>query len=152
MPDTLPRIIEFLSAIGLPAHRAVVSSPTIVPGIHIDRGTLIVDASQLRWPGDLLHEAGHLAILLPEDRMVVTGTAGEDPGFEMAAIAWSWAALVQLRLDPAVVFHEEGYRGGSQGLIDNFSMGRFVGVPMLRWMGMIADERQFPSMSRWLRE
>jgi hypothetical protein len=84
--------------------------------------------------------------------MVLTGTAGEDPGFEMAAIAWSWAALVHLRLDPAVVFHEEGYRGGSQSLIDNFSMGRFIGGPMLRWMGMIADERHFPSMSRWLRE
>jgi hypothetical protein len=51
-----------------------------------------------------------------------------------------------------VVFHKEGYRGGSQSLIDNFRMGRFIGVPMLRWMGMIADERHFPSMSRWLRE
>ena len=61
----------------------------------------------------------------------------------MAAIAWSWAALVHLRLDPAVVFHQEGYRGGSQSLIENFSMGRFVGVPMLRWMGMITRQHHF---------
>ena len=152
MPDTLPRIIEFLTTIGLPVHRAAISSAAVVPGIYIDRGTLLVDESQLKWPGDLLHEAGHLAILLPQHRMIVTGTAGEDPGFEMAAIAWSWAALVHLRLDPAVVFHQEGYRGSSESLIENFRMSRFVGLPMLRWMGMIADERHFPAISRWLRE
>ena len=40
------------------------------------------------------------------------------------AIAWSYAAGVHLGLSASLVFHEMGYRGGSQALIDNFSMGR----------------------------
>ena len=48
----------------------------------------------------------------------------------MMAIAWSYAAAVHLGLDPAVVFHEAGYRGGSGSLIENFAQERYIGVPI----------------------
>jgi hypothetical protein len=77
----------------------------------------------------------------------------------MMAIAWSYAALRHLQLAPEVVFHPDGYRGGSQSLIENFGQGRYFGVPMLQWLGMTADEKQaeklgiapYPHMTNWLR-
>jgi len=70
-----------------------------------------------------------------------------------------YAVVVHLRLDPAVVFHEEGYRGTSSALIENFQQGRTFGVPMLQWLGMTYDVNRAPShqvapyphMIRWLR-
>ena len=57
----------------------------------------------------------------------------------MMAIAWSYAASVHLQLDPSVVFHADGYRGGSQSLIENFTGGRYIAVPTLQWLGMTAE-------------
>ena len=85
---------------------------------------------------------------------------GEGGGDEMMAIAWSWAAMVHLELKPEIVFHPDGYRGGSESIIENFSNGRFFGVPMLQWLDMTADEKHaeelgvlpYPHMIKWLRE
>ena len=42
---------------------------------------------------------------------------------------------------PCVVFHEHGYRGGSQSMLENFAAGRYIGVPMLQWRGLCLDEK-----------
>ena len=53
-------------------------------------------------------------------------------------------------LDPAVVFHEDGYRGGSASLIQMFTARSTpIGVPVLRWLGMTRD---YPVMIRWLND
>jgi len=144
------QIVRFLAEIGITVRWDRIEEPTVLPGITIDIGTL--------HPGDLLHEAGHLAVIPGEERAQLVGTAGSDPAREMMAIAWSYAALRHLRLDPAVVFHEGGYRGGSRNLIDNFGAGRYIGVPVLQWLGMTADAGRaaelgvepYPNMLRWL--
>jgi hypothetical protein len=131
-----------------------------LPGIAVAKGVLLVDESTLKHPGDLLHEAGHLAVLPPERRKRAGADVGIDPAEEMAAIAWSYAALVHLELDPAIVFHAEGYRGGSEALVENFTQGRYIGVPILQWLGMTFDAKaardrgvsHYPHMVRWLAE
>lgn len=35
---------------------------TLLAGIAIREGVIIVDAEKLSYPGDLLHEAGHIAV------------------------------------------------------------------------------------------
>jgi hypothetical protein len=78
----------------------------------------------------------------------------------MMAIAWSYAAAVHLQLPLEVLFHAEGYRGGSQSLIDNFAAGRYLAVPMLQWLGMTYDDKRakeagvdpYPNMVKWLRD
>ncbi len=85
---------------------------------------------------------------------------GSDPAEEMMAIAWSYAAAVHLRIDPAIVFHAAGYRGGGANLRDAFSRGGGVGVPMLQFYGMTFDRKRaaeegvpaYPCMRYWLRE
>src|SRR5258707_2127307 len=114
-------IAAFLAEIGLPVEIAEIHHPTFLPGIHADSGILRVDPSRLSFPGDLLHEAGHLALLTAQQRNQVTGNVGDSGGEELGAIAWSYAAAVHLQLDPCVVFHEHGYRGASESMLQNFA-------------------------------
>lgn len=134
-------IAAFLMEIGLPVEIGEIHQPTFLPGIHAESGILRVDPAKLSWPGDLLHEAGHLALLTGEQRKQVIGNVGDDGGAELGAIAWSYAAAIHLHLDPGVVFHEHGYHGGSQGILENFAAGRYIGVPMLQWRGLAFDVR-----------
>ena len=74
------------------------------------------------------------------------------------AIGWSDAAALHLGLDPAVVFPAAGYRDGSVSLLDNFANGRYVGVPMLQWVGLTADATraealgvaEYPHILHWV--
>ncbi|HEX8742254.1 MAG TPA: hypothetical protein VF712_03890 [Thermoleophilaceae bacterium] len=153
------RILAFLRGVGIDVAAAPIEGETVLPGIAIRGGRLIFDPGRLEWPGDLLHEAGHLAVTDPALRATLEEVR-DDPGEEMAAIAWSYAATVALGLDPAVVFHDHAYGGGPLRMIENFTSGRDVGVPLLHAWDMSgprphralpADARPYPHMDRWLR-
>lgn len=154
------KIAGFLESIGLAVRFADIPDPTFLPGITVQNGILTIDEPKLLFPGDLIHEAGHLAMLPPSQRAHADGHMGDDGGIEMAAIAWSYAAAIHLGFPPAFVFHDAGYKGGAQSLLDNFAAGRYVGVPMLEWARLTASEKNakalgvqpYPSMLRWLRE
>ena len=47
----------------------------------------MVVEEETAYPGDMLHEAGHLAVVPPERRLEMDKHAGDDGGEEMAAIA-----------------------------------------------------------------
>ena len=145
------RIVAFLVSIGLPVRGSEVPGPSFLPGIAIEGGALVVDEERLLYPGDLLHEAGHLALLPRDSRSTIHGDAGDDGGFEVGAIAWSYAAAVHLGIDPAIVFHKAGYRGASQSILQSFAAGRYIGVPILQWVGLTTAET-YPAMHTWLRE
>jgi hypothetical protein len=153
-------ICSFIREIGLSLEAATISEETFLPGIAIYGGVMLVDEGKLSQPGDLLHEAGHLATTAPDRRFSAEREVGQNGGDEMMAIAWSWAALTHLRLAPEVVFHPEGYSGGSKSIIENFSNDRFFGVPMLQWLGMTADDDNadklgvlpYPNMIKWIRD
>ena len=154
-------ILAFLERIGLPVRREPIEGKTFMPGITIRGGELVIDEDELAYPGDLLHEAGHLAMMTAEERASCNGDSGDDAGAEMGAIAWSYAAALEIGLDPVVVFHPHGYKGAGASILQNFAEGRYFGVPMLQWFGMTTDpaHRQrpadavvYPAMKRWLRE
>lgn len=151
-------ITAFLIDIGIPVRAGTLPRTDFLPGICVDTGVIIVDESRLAHPGDLLHEAGHLAVMTPADREAPEPDIS-DAGFEMAAIAWSYAAAIHLGIDLGIVFHADGYSGGSRAIIDNFGAGRYFGVPILIWLGMTDDPKcagqtgmmPYPIMRRWLR-
>jgi hypothetical protein len=58
----------------------------------VEQRVLCYDPAQLQHPGDLLHEAGHLAVKSPSDRRLAGVNLGSDPAEEMMAIGWSYAA------------------------------------------------------------
>jgi hypothetical protein len=150
MPQpVVERMVSFLKEIGLTVRTGAIAR-SFLPGVTIEGGVLVIDEEDLLYPGDLLHEAGHLAVLTPEVRSEIYSDAGPDAGFEMGAIAWSYAAARNLGIDPAIVFHEAGYKGGSSAILENFAAARYIGVPILEWVGL-TTMKTYPVMHRWLR-
>jgi hypothetical protein len=158
------RISAFLREIVIPVEVArVAPEEGFLPGIRVDRGRLLVDEARLSYPGDLLHEAGHIAMAPPELRPSLTG-AIDVPGLDMAelevaAVAWSYAAALAIGIDPAEVFHPAGYRGRSAGLLMTFASGVYPGAHLLEAAGLTATGPRaqalgvapYPHMLRWLR-
>ncbi|UOV05081.1 hypothetical protein MUU77_07340 [Pseudoxanthomonas sp. F37] len=54
--------MAFLRGIGLVVTEGRVPDDCFLSGVRIHRGTLVFDRQRLQWPGDLLHEAGHIAL------------------------------------------------------------------------------------------
>jgi len=151
------RLAEFVRGIGIDVRAGSLPDKTFLPGLDIRYGAIVVDEERLAYPGDILHEAGHIAVADPAERKASTLTP--TPGDEIATLAWSYAALRHLELDPAIVFHPDGYKGGSQSLIDAFSAGGSPGVPLLQYYGLTVEPKYaaergvapYPHMLNWLR-
>jgi hypothetical protein len=148
-PSSIKIILEFLRQIGLTVIERAVPPGSVLPGISIDHGALVVDRAALLYPGDLLHEAGHLAVVPPAEREAFHHNVGDDGGMEMGAIAWSYAAAVHLGVPLDVLFHDHGYRGDGGWLREHFSTQASLGVPILTWRGL-TDAASFPLMRQWL--
>lgn len=156
---TVVRIAGFLRDIGIPLDGRDLSGGTVLPGVLLENGALTIDEARLAYPGDVLHEAGHLAVMTPAQRATTHADTGDDGGLEMAAIAWSYAAAIHIRLALEILFHEGGYRGASSSIIENFAAGHYFGVPVLEWLGMTAGPERarelgvqpYPHMLQWLR-
>jgi hypothetical protein len=133
------KLASFVRGIGIDVRAMPLTEPTFLPGIDIRDGAIVVDEERLAHPGDLLHEAGHLAVAAPAERNAPRLTPSD--GDEIAAQAWSYAAVRHLELDPAIVFHGEGYRGSAKALIENFAAGRTFGQPLLQYYGMTVELR-----------
>lgn len=166
MTTLVDTIIEFVRSIGIEVNFDTITEETFLPGILISNGRLIIDKAQLLYPGDILHEAGHIAAMPAAERNSLRGNIGmvkeasEALGEEMMAIAWSYAACVTMGISPEIVFHEHGYKGASQWYISQYTSGNYLSLPLMQWAGFCYDKTQaalnnalpYPSMIRWLRE
>lgn len=160
----LEKIFAFLNEIGIPVRVETISTETFMPGLKIANGMLVVDLEKLKYPGDVLHEAGHIAVMCADLRPVLNdemlNASPQSDANEMAAIAWSYAACKHLNIDPLYVFHGNGYKGGGTYIADNFNSGRYFGVPMLQYYGMTREGTAspasqdtascYPNMLNWL--
>lgn len=169
-PDTpapdpvLARIVAFLQAVGIPVREASLGDDAFLPGVRVEDGGLLFDRARLRWPGDLLHEAGHLAVLPAARRAAMSDDlAGHEDvphAGEIEATAWAYAATVAIGLAPTVLFHEGGYHGKSASLAMTYSMGVYPGAHGLVQAGLAAVGADaaarglptYPTLLRWLRE
>lgn len=153
-------ILQFLTKIGIKTSFCSLNEATFLPGILIDKGQIFIDMEKLAYPGDLLHEAGHLAVLEPTIRANANAEVLGNPGDEISAILWSYAAACEIQLPIDCLFHPNGYKGQSDWLIESLTNETYIGLPMLEWMGMTASKEKaqkqsiapFPKMIRWLRD
>lgn len=164
MPDkTYEEIVSFLAAIGISVTTGDVANDTFLPGIDVRNGALVVDKSKLVYEGDLLHEAGHIAVSPAAIRPQLSGKVDLPEGaphlVELEAMLWSYAACLHIGIDPRVVFHDDGYHGQAAALLQNFELGVFHGVNGLVAAGMTLSPdavqasggKPFPAMQKWLR-
>jgi hypothetical protein len=157
-------IIPFLETTGIPVRYGTLEKECFLPGLSIENGTVVIDNERLLYPGDILHEAAHIAVVPAAERSTLNAkeiaARKDNAAEEMMAIAWSYAAAVHLKIDPRIVFHDDGYQGGGSNIASEFSEGRYFGVPMLQWVGLCADEKNalktgvspYPHMLNWLRK
>ncbi|WP_338846242.1 hypothetical protein V8J88_21110 [Massilia sp. W12] len=160
----LVKIHAFLYHIGLRLEQKALGDDCFLPGLELGPGVVYVDYDKLCWPGDILHEAGHLAVTPASQRAAVGSAALELPwptqGEEIGALLWSYAALRHLDLTPEYVFHADGYKGDAGWLAEQFCSGNYIGMPILEWAGLsLSPERAqaegkpaFPQMLQWLRD
>lgn len=160
----LEKVFIFLNEIGIDIIEKELDDTTFLPGLSLGSNCIYVDFKKLLYPGDILHEAGHLAVTSASERKLV-GTE-EMPkewptqGDEIGAILWSYAALSHLELPLEFVFHPNGYKNNSDWFISNFNNGNYIGLPLLEWAGLTLSENQaqlkgkkaFPVMQKWLRD
>lgn len=151
----LQKVIAFVRSVGIGVEERSMFRETLVPGIDIVRGGLVVEESRLCKPADLLHEAAHIALTQPLARAALDGTIDSSPTEEVAAIGWTWAAAVHLGIDPAEVFHDEVISGNGPWLRETFVGEMYLGVPMLEYWGLAARKGQeakpYPHMVAWVR-
>lgn len=159
----IKKVIQFLDEIGIAVIEKELPDSTFLPGLDIENDRILVDYAKLKYPGDILHEAGHIAVTSLSERKLI-GTEkmpSEWPtqGDEIASILWSFAALSHLNLDPDFVFHDNGYKNSSDWYIENFTSGTYMGLPLLQWLKMAYSDKEisknknlaFPVMQNWLR-
>ncbi len=138
-----------------------IEQSTFLPGLLLENGKIIADPEKLLYPGDILHEAGHLAAYPPDIRATIGDPLPEymAGGFELMALAWSYAACLHIGLDPSIVFHDGGYKGDGDSLLRNFRDGHYIGLPMLQYLGLAFDAKKsaelnilpYPNMVHWLK-
>ena len=163
MDDPTDRIVSFLRDIGIPVRECEVGDGAFLPGVRVVGGGIEFERARLRWPGDLLHEAGHIAVtppaLRPQLPGLLDGHPAHAPGGEIEATAWAWAALAALGLPAGVLFHEGGYHGRSASLATTFDLGVYPGAAGLAAAGMTCLGEQarssgiapYPHMIHWLK-
>lgn len=149
---------DFLEEIGITLRAGEISADSFLPGVCIENGEVVYDKTRLLYPGDILHEAGHIAVTDSSVRDGISGNVAEvnsgKSAEEQAVLLWTWAAIHKIGITPEVVFHEHGYKNLAGDIIENFQDGEFEGLDLLVWMKMArpANERGgFPAMKNWLR-
>lgn len=158
-PEQLQRICSFIEDIGIPIKEGEANDQTFLPGIEIVNGGIVYNNEKLLYPGDLLHEAGHISLVPAEFRPKTSGNMKDldfsTDGEEIGVLLWTYAACLHIGLPPEVVFHPYGYKGQSEWLIEQFTAKQYIGLPLLQWMELChrADkEPGFPLMQKWLRD
>lgn len=153
-------LCDFFTSVGIEWCEKDVKGNSFLPGVEIENGVLIFKRTQLTYPGDLLHEAGHIALTKAVERKQLNGdviaTNAEKKGDEIAVMLWTYAACVKLNLPPEIVFHSGGYKGESDWILTCYKNKNYLGLPLLVWMGLTADVNNsisgFPLMHQWLRD
>ncbi len=172
----LKSIVRFLTDIGFVVEESSRSSEGFLPGILV-YGMHLYIGPELS-PGDLLHEAGHIAIVPKMFRSFLKGdvegsldkyaneyikthfnpNCDEDPIIrgllqcgEAEAIAWSYAAAIAAGIPPTSVFHSAAYDGEGESIIFALSMSAHPGINGLQAANM-TTVKMFPKMKKWLQD
>lgn len=151
------RLADFVRSVGIDVVACEIDWKTQFPGLDIRSGAVLVDESRLIHPGNILHEAGHIAVHDPATRP--NPKFSPKKGEELSALAWSYAAVKHLGLAPELIFYPGSYTGWADALLENFAEERYIGVPLMHRYGMTCEPRMakergvkpYPHMLRWLR-
>lgn len=170
-------ILDFLNGIGIVARAVPPSaamSQTFTPHVLIRNGQIDADIENV-FPGDILHEAGHVAVIPAPFRPLASGnlsaafkamhsyldenprglqTYPEDPicrailqCSDTEATAWQYAAAIEVGLPEHLLFPEGSYQGYAEENLTRLKDSQHFGINGLQAAGWTVL-RAFPSSSR----
>lgn len=172
----LVRTMEFLDSIGIQCRRQEGASG-FLKGVRIVDGRIHVDCAAA--VEDLLHEAGHLAVLpepyrkfASDDLEGVQARMGKDlendvcevdsrlmraimQSGEAEATAWAWAAGLHLDLPPELIISDASYGGTGASMRTQLHLRGYLGINGL-WHGDMCarphqkDLPQYPTLLHWV--
>lgn len=175
METSLSKAVAFLQAIGIQCTPQV-GVTGFLPHCRLDRGTIIYDPN-LSPASNVLHEAGHLAIIPAETRhhasdnlsewtkigaarlesLIDEGTHPDDPRIraymqtsDPEATAWAFAAGRAAGLDDTDIIRDNEYDGEGAGIRLCLQMTCYIGIHGLRHAGFLDSIRSFPTLKYWL--
>ena len=90
------RCLDFLAEVGIGVRLREDEESQSIEGLSIREGQVVIDPQVPIWPGDLLHEAGHVAVVPPETRPSLSHVR-RVLAEERMAIAWSSNGSAPLR-------------------------------------------------------
>jgi hypothetical protein len=153
--ESLNLILAFLNQIGIPYAEKSLADGTFLPGVTIDHGGVHFDRTALVYPGDVLHEAGHIALTPPDERgaldQAVLDAQPATESLEIGVLLWTFLAAKEIGLPIEMVFHAGGYKDGSTWITDQFESGNQMGLPLLNWMGVTEETTAGIRVKNWLR-
>lgn len=164
-------IIEFFSEIGLEA-KPKPGAAGFIESTEIAGGVLFYDPDKAL-PSNLLHEAGHLAVLPSQYRSWADGDLDEtypligDDVFrrypadhpimiramqsgEAETTAWAWAAGRHLGIPDDIIILDSEYGGEGANIRLHLQLNSYLGINGLRAGGMCSSVRDYPKMTYWL--
>jgi hypothetical protein len=169
----LSAVAAFLNDIGIPARAGKVHD-SFLPHVRISKGEIVYDTQAD--VSDLLHEAGHVALIPAKYRHLCDGDmdasmetifenshaagemAADSPtaraliqASESEATAWAWAAGKYLGLPEAEIITDnpDHYNGEGPEIRAMLAARAHFGINGLRAAGMIDSVKQFPTLNRW---
>ena len=152
--EAIPLMLAFLDRIGIPYSEGELDGEGFLPGLRIVDGGLVIDRTKLKYPGDILHEAGHIALTNPDKRQslnqAVLDAQSRKESEEVGVELWSYLAAKEIGVPPEIVFHSDGYKGSGEHLVSQYEKGNLIGLPLLIWMGVCAPGDPLRVVS-WLR-
>lgn len=172
MSEAKIKVKSFLQSIGISVTQGKVPRTSFLPNVIIKNGCLIYD-DKIE-VSDLLHEAGHVAIVPAKYRAICNGDmdksmlrvwakaerAGETKfdspiywqliqASECEAIAWAWAVGKHLGLLEAEIIPDHHY--DMTGVVQRAKLAakQHFGINGLRASGMIESVKKYPHLTRW---
>lgn len=172
--EALARSVAFLEGIGIPCHPSE-EARGFLEHIRIDHGTLFYNPTHAK-AANLLHEAGHIAVL-PSKLRADVGTDLDDTfdrleglmdeAFdpenpdspevrallqcgETEATAWAWAAGKAIGLPDALIIEDEDYDNCGADIRLALACNAYLGINGLVAGNMATSVRAYPTLTRWL--
>lgn len=175
LSDNLELVIHGLAQMGFRLQPRE-GSTGFLNGVRIDQGVIQYDPCVVQ-PSDILHEAGHLAVIPAQFRSLATGnmarvqdhmlthverlieedmTVIDSPlvravmqSGDPEATAWAFAAGREIGIPDDVVILDDEYDGEGEFVRMGLAMNAYVGINGLVAGGMCASTRAFPTLTRW---
>lgn len=160
----LDAIFGFCVTIGIPLALRDLTEATDLSGLCLASGRIHYNPDELAYPGDILFMAASLAVCHPDHRAQLSSPVkfssdSVKAAHSMVTSAWCYAACKTIGIHPRTVFHDGGYQGQGEWLVQSFEGGQYFGLPLLQLFGMACDAQKaasqgcpaYPAMTQWLR-